>query len=162
MPPSALNADHIRQAFDKAGLPLDPSCAQRLADEIACYGSLDRTIAALSNDDVLGPLKDALALRQIRSERADPALKIARLLQEARDLDARAAPSWAEAAQFHGSGQFRRNQGDHDLADQFLARARAAERWAAALEDKALDLRLQAADLQTGQALRTALRDMAA
>ena len=64
------------------------------------------------------------------------------------DLDARAEPAWAEAAEMHGKAAFRRLQGEHDLAATFQRRAHAAERFAAALEADAFAKRLEAARMQ--------------
>jgi hypothetical protein len=62
-------------------------------------------------------------------------------------------PAWAEAAEFYGKARHRQLQGEAALADDFLHRARAAERLAVALEDGAFAKRLQAA-LLLGQAER--------
>jgi hypothetical protein len=161
MNPRELAAD-IRAAFVQTGRDLPRDRALRLAREIAAYGGLEAAVAALAHDDAFGLLADALAFRAALAERAEPAALIARLLREALDMDARAEPAWAEAAEFHGRARFRAAQGERELAGQFQARALSAERLAAACEDQALAKRLQAARLKPGAGLRAVLFDLTA
>ncbi len=134
----------IMQVLALTGRPAWPCRARATAREIRLYGSLDRAVAALGQDESSRLLSDLLAYRAGLAERADPALRIARLRRDARDLDARAGPAWAEAAEFTGRARYRQLQGDTDLAAAFLRRAEAAERLAASYEDRALALRLEA------------------
>jgi hypothetical protein len=124
-----------------------PRPCEALAAEIARYGGLERAIAALAND-ASALLPQLLAYRAALAEQADPARRIANLRTEAHDLDHRAEPAWAEAAEMHGRAAFRRLQGEHDLAETFLRRAHAAERFAAALEAEAFAKRLEAARME--------------
>ena len=139
------------QVFDAliaVGRPLCMARAQGVAREIAVYGDIDRAAAALGNDGAHARLSDLLAYRAALAERAEPDLHIARLRREAADLDARAEPSWAEAADLAGRAAFRRLQGETDLAALFDRRALASEQVAAELEAKAFAKRLQAAAMQ--------------
>ena len=157
-----LSTDQIIQAFADEARPIDALQAQRLAHELQSYGGLSPAIAALAEDQASGLLADALRLKSLLAERADPALKHARLLRDARDLDARAGPAWAEAADCRGRAAFRRQRGELDLAAALLAQALAAERLAGRFEDEALHKRLRAAGLKAGLDLMEALRDLAA
>jgi hypothetical protein len=143
----------------------NPLPSEALAAEIARYGGLERAIAALAND-ASALLPEALAYQAALAEQADPARRIARLLTAARDLDARAEPAWAEAAEMHGKAAHRRLNGDPDLAQSFLRRAIAAERLAAALEADAFARRLEAARMEASsqrqQELAGLLRALAA
>ncbi len=151
---SPETADDIIQSLQTTGLPATPERARRIADEIQVYGGLDQAIAALANEEASAALADLLAYRAALAEQADPARRIARLRVEAEGLDARAEPMWAESAQFHGRAAYRALQGDPELADQYLSRAQAAERLAAALEAEALAKRLDAAGLVADAAAR--------
>jgi hypothetical protein len=124
---------------------------EALTAEIARYGGLGRAIAALAND-ASALLPQLLAHQAALTEQADPARRIVRLRTEAHDLDHRAEPAWAEAAEMHGKAAFRRLQGEHDLAATFLRRAHAAERFAAALEADAFAKRLEAARMDADAA----------
>jgi hypothetical protein len=140
-----------------AGRPITAPRAGRLADEIAACGGLDQAVQALANDDAFGALGDLLAYRAALAEIADPSILINRLRRDASDLDARAEPAWAEAADLYGRARFRELRGEADLADGFRRRAEAAERLAATLEAEAFAKRLQAARLQAEQAQRQGL-----
>jgi hypothetical protein len=115
---------------------------------------LDAAAAAFANSEAFAALGDALAFKAALAESADPAVLAARLLRDAQDLDARATPIWAEACAFHGRSAYRRAQGETELADQFQARALAAERLAAQYEAEAFGNRLRAAELRTDGELR--------
>jgi len=101
-------------------------------------------------------LADLLAYRAALAEQADPTRRIARLRLEAEGFDARAEPIWRE--EFHGRASYRALQGEQELADQYLRRAQAAERLAAALEAEAFAKRLEASGLMADAAAR---RDLA-
>jgi len=103
-------------------------------------------------------LADLLAYRAALAEQADPTRRIARLRLEAEGFDARAEPIWRESAEFHGRASYRALQGEQELADQYLRRAQAAERLAAALEAEAFAKRLEASGLMADAAAR---RDLA-
>jgi hypothetical protein len=155
-------ADSIFALFVRAEAPFSVERARALAREIMAYGGLEAAIDALAFDEVDTVLSDALAYRALRLEQGNPACRIARLMREAQDLDARAEPAWAQAAELHGRAGYRFKQGDLELAGQFQARALAAETLAAGLEEQALVKRLEAADLKSGMARCRALRDLAA
>ena len=157
-----FSPDQIIQAFSDEAQPIDAVQAQSLARELQVYGGLAPAIAALAEDQAADLLADALRLKSLLAERADPALKHTRLLRDARDLDARAAPCWAEAADCRGRAAFREHRGEPHLAAVLLAQAIAAECLAGRLEDQALDKRLRAAGLKAGLDLANALRDLAA
>ncbi len=137
----------------------DARLSEALAAEIARYGGLERAITALAND-ASALLPEALAYRASLAEQADPARRIARLRTEAHDLDARAEPAWAEAADMHGRAAYRARQGERDLAETFLRRAHAAERFAAALEADAFAKRLEAAGLEVSARGRQEMTDL--
>ncbi len=137
MPPSDDATDAIVALFAQADRPLSVERAQALAREIATYGDLEPAIAALAHDQAFRALDDALAYRALLRERENPGRRIDRLLGEAADLDARADPAWAEAADWHGRAAFRRARGDFELAEQFRARAVAAEHIAGGYEEQA-------------------------
>jgi hypothetical protein len=162
MPHERHSADQIRALFQSAGCSLCAERARRLAEAIASYGDLQATLEGLAQDDAFAVLTDALSYRALLAERDDPSRLIARLLREACDLDARAEPAWSDAAEIHGRAAFRERQGEHELARQFEHRARAAERFAAALEEQAFLKRLQAAQVSADRTLGAALRDLAA
>jgi hypothetical protein len=146
---------HLVQAW----VTSDTHPSSAIAAEIARYGGLAPAIAALAHDG--SPLlTELLAHQAALAEQADPARRVARLRTEAHDLDARAEPNWAEAAEMHGKAAHRRLQGDDDLAQSFLRRAHAAERCAAALEADAFAKRLEAAQLQAGIDRASALADV--
>jgi hypothetical protein len=147
-------AAEVLDAFLSCGRDACPDAARRIAREIAAYGSLEQAAAGLAEDDAHALLSDLLAYRAALAERADPALRLARLYREAADLDARAEPCWAEAAEFAGRAAFRRIQGESDLVSTFERRAAAAEQVAASLEDQAFARRLEAAGLQASLAGR--------
>jgi hypothetical protein len=156
-----LPAPTPAQVFDAltaVGRPLCLARAQGIAREMAVYGGLDRAAAALSHDAAHASRADLLAYRAALAELADPRLHIARLQREAADLDARAEPSWAEAADLAGRAAFRQLQGEFDLAAQFQRRALAAEQTAAELEAQAFAKRLQAASLQADAGHKTELQ----
>jgi hypothetical protein len=140
--------------------PADPRFAERIAREIHAHGDLDRAIAALANDDAHALLSDLLAYRSALGEMADPRRRLARLCQDADDLDARAEPLWAEAANCAGRASFRRSQGETELAVAFQRQAEAAERVAAALEADAFSKRLEAAGLQAALAAQDAFDEL--
>ena len=152
----------ILDLFVHAGRSLSAERAQALAREIATYGGLAPAIAALSHDEAFCALDDALAYRALLNERDDPSRRIERLLAEAADLESRAAPAWAEAAEWQGRAAFRRARGDLELAAQFQARARGAERLAGDCEEQAFEKRLNAAELKADAALYRVLRALAA
>jgi hypothetical protein len=152
----------ILAVFTRGGCPLRPERADALADEIKTYGGLEPAIEALPHDEAYVVLRDALAYRALLHEQCAPELRIGRLLREAQDLDARAAPAWAQAAELRGRAVYRRRQGDIELAAQFQARALAAEALAAELEERALLKRLQAADFKAHGELGRLLQNLAA
>jgi hypothetical protein len=162
MPQARCFANAILAAFDQAGCGLSPERAHRVAGEIVAYGGLDAAIAALAQDEAFEALADALAYRDLLREQDDPQRLLARLLREAGDLDARAEPAWAEAADLRGRAAHRHRQGEMELARRFLDQAQAAERFAAGLEEEAFRKRLRGAELEAGVDLRAALRDLAA
>ena len=162
MPQTRPCPDPILALFQAAGRALPPDRARRLAEALAAYGGLEAAIEGLAQDDAFASLADALAYRALLAERRDPTRLIERLLREARALDARSEPAWAEAAELHGRAAFRQRQGELELARQFERRAKAAEQFAAALEEQALLKRLQAAELSAGRDLCVALRSLAA
>jgi hypothetical protein len=149
-----------------AGRTIDIDHAERLAGEIAARGGLDAAAAALAADESSSLLSLLLAYRAALAEDAEPALRIRRLRLRAQDLDARAMPLWREAADDAGRAAARRLRGEAALADTFARRAAAAEALAAGLEADAFALRLEAARIEAGHALRLdlveALSDMAA
>ena len=154
------SADDIVDILLSVGCPANPRSAAALAAEIRAYGSLDAAVAALVNDGAGQALDDLLALRCALAEQADPALLAERLRLEAETLESRAGAAWAEAAQFHGRAAFRRLQEEFDLADQFQARALAAENLAAACESSAMAKRLEAAALRSAEGRRRELVDL--
>ena len=156
----SMNA--ILVVFEQAGCSLSPERAGRLADQITAYHGLDGAIAALAQDEAFEALADALAYREALRERDDPERHLSRLSREAGDLDARAEPAWAEAAELRGRAAHRHRQGEVELARRFLDQAQAAERFAASLEEQAFRKRLRAAELKCGADLCVALRDLAA
>jgi hypothetical protein len=139
----------------------DAHPCEAIAAEIARYGGLERAIAALANDGA-ALLPQLLAYQASLAEQADPDRRIARLRTEAQDLDARAEPAWAEAAEMHGKAAFRRRQGEAELAAAFLRRAHAAERLAAALEAHAFAKRLEAARMDGDSVRQADLADVLA
>jgi hypothetical protein len=149
--PSPLD---IQAALIAGGRAVDPGQARRLAREIAARGGLDHAAAALAADESAALLSLLLAYRAARAEAVEPALRLRRLERRARDLEARAAPLWREAAEDAGLAAARRLRGESGLADGFERRAAAAEALAAELEAEAFDLRLQAARLEAEQARR--------
>ena len=155
-------ADQIFVQFSEAAISLTYARAQQLAEEIAAHGGLDQAIAELGHDEAAAGLDDALAYRAFLAEGRQPQALISRLLRQARDLDARAEPAWADAGSLRGKAAYRCHQGEHHLAETLLVQARAAERFAAKLEEQAFGLRLQAAGLEAQAALRAALFDVAA
>lgn len=158
-PPSP---QHVLDTFHRAGRSIDAHRAQGVVEAIRAHGALDAAAAALANDERAEALADLLAYAAAIGEARDPALRILRLRRDAEALDARAEPLWREAAEFHGRAAYRRAQGDIALADQFLARAAAAERLAAQLEAEALQQRLQAGALTSGRAFADLLHALAA
>jgi hypothetical protein len=157
-PPAAS----IVRALSSTGRDADPWRAERVARKIAAYGAIDLAVAALAHDEASDLLSDLLAYRAALAELADPALHAARLRRQARDLDARAEPAWAESAEFFGKARHRDLQGECDLAATFLRRAEAAERLAAAMEADAFALRLEAAALEGADLRRQAWREVMA
>jgi hypothetical protein len=149
----ALPSD-IQAVLAAAGRTVDPRQAQRLADEIRARGGLEPAVAALAADESSGLLSLLLAYRAALAEATEPALLVCRLRQRAQDLDARAGPLWREAAEDAGLAAARRLRGEVALAQTFERRAAAAEALAAELEATAFALRLQAARIAAGQALR--------
>ncbi len=117
----------------------------------------DATLRLLAQTD-----QPLLTKRALLNEPNHPDRRIERLLGEAADLDARADPAWAEAADWRGRGAFRRARGDFAQAAQFQARALAAERVAGGLEEQAFRKRLKAAELKADGALCETLRTLAA
>ena len=154
---SHQTTDDVLNTLQTTGRPASLEGARRIINEIGAYGGLDRAIAALANDEAAAALADLLAYRAALAEQADPARRIARLHLEAKGLDVRAEPMWAEAAQFHGRAVYRAQQGDPDLADQYLRRAQGVEGLAAALESEAFAKRLEAAGLIATTAARREL-----
>jgi hypothetical protein len=150
-------AADVLAALTAAGRVADRDAAQAVARVIAAYGDIDRAEAALANDEAHDLLAQLLAYRAAVAELADPVLRIARLEREADGLDARAEPSWTEAAEFAGKAGFRRLQGEGELAAVFQRRTEAAERLAAALEAQAFAKRLEAAGLRAALACRAGL-----
>ena len=144
----------IRATFVAAGRSLGPHQARRLAGEIAARGGLDAAATALAADEASELLSALLAYRAALAETADPALRVRRLKQKARDLDARAEPLWREAAEDAGRSAARRLRGEAALAETFARSAAAAEALAADLEAEAFALRLQAAHIEAGQGRR--------
>ncbi len=154
--------DLILLLFARAGQPLDSARAHALVCEIRTYGDLERAICALAHDQAYAALADALACRALLIEQNDPARLIERFLREARDLDARAEPAWAEAADFSGRAAYCRSRGDCDLADQLDGRARASQSLAAECEEQALQKRLCVAEMTAQSDLPQILCHLAA
>jgi hypothetical protein len=143
-----------------AGRQACPQAAERIAREIETYGDIDRAAAALAHDEAQGLLAEILAYRTALAEQADPRRRIARLQQDAADLDARAEPLWAEAAEFAGRASFRGRQGEAELAALFQQKADVAERLAAELEAQAFAKRLEAARLMAGAGAGAAFQEI--
>jgi hypothetical protein len=160
--PIQSETEAILALFAQAGRPIGGARARALAREISAYGGLEPAIGALAHDEAYVVLKDAMAYRVLLNERDDPGRVIARLLREAQDLDARAAPAWMQAAELMGRAAYRRAQGDGELAEQFQARASAAQALAAGFEEQAFLNRLKAAQLTADVSLYESLRDIAA
>ena len=160
--PSNPLADSIQALFVQAKRSLEPERASALAREISSYGGLEQAIAVLAQDEAYVVLGDALAYRALLIERNEPARLIARLLREAKDLDARADPAWAEAAELSGRAAYCRVQGEPEPAEQFQVRAQAAQTLAASFEEQALLKRLQVAELKADTDLAQVLHDLAA
>ena len=154
--PDPTAAD-VLDALTATGRSADSDAAEALVRVIVAYGGVGRAEAALANDEAHDLLCHLLTYRAAVAELADPALRIARLHREADDLDARAEPAWAEAAEFSGKASFRRSQGERELAGVFQRKTEAAERRAAALEAEAFAKRLQAAGLRASLAWRAQL-----
>jgi len=151
--PDALPSPELLiEALASVGQALPAAQADRLAAEIEACGSVEAACDALADDGDHELLPVLLAFRAALRERADPSLRPARLLREARDIEARAEPFWREAAEFAGKAAARRLRGEAALAAAFEQRAAAAERLAAALEAQALQHRLEAAQLQASAA----------
>lgn len=144
------------------GCPVTGEEAVRLSADLRRHDGPNRLIEALAHDESGRMLILALAWRAYLQEEADPARRVARLQHEARDLDHRAEPAWREAAEMHGKAAARSLRGEHELAADFLARARAAERVAAMLESQAFSKRLEAARLQSRTELCLSLAGIAA
>jgi hypothetical protein len=147
-PPSPAEVLRVLALTGRRSSPQD---AEAVAGAIGAYGSLACAAAALAHDEACDRLTGLLAYQAAIEELADPALRIARLRLQAQDLDARAEPARAEAAEFAGKAAHRRNQGEMDLAQAFAGRARAAERQAAALEAEAYALRREASALAAAE-----------
>jgi hypothetical protein len=156
----------VWDALAATGRAADPEAAEAVCRVIAACGSIDHAAAALAHEEAYGLLSQLMAYRAAIAEQSDPAARIARLHREASDLDTRAEPVWAEAAEFAGKAAFRLLKGESDLAAVFQRRTEAAERVAAELEARAFSRRLEAAGLQASLALRAdlagALRTIAA
>jgi hypothetical protein len=149
----------IQATLAAAGRTIDADQAQRLAEEIRARGGLDPALTALAADESSDLLNLLLAYRAAQAEAVEPALRIRRLKQRARDLDARAEPLWSEAAEDAGLAAARRLRGEPALADTFERRAAASEALAAELEAEAFALRLQATRIEAGQARRLDLME---
>lgn len=162
MSPLDLSAASIVLLFARAGQPLESARAHALSCEIQTYGDLERAISALAHDQAYSALADALAYRALLIEQNDPERLIARLLRQAKDLDARADPAWTEAADFSGRAAYCRSRGDFDLADQLDGRARASQSLAAECEEQAFRKRLQVAEMTAQFDLSRMLRSLAA
>lgn len=162
MSPPGPSADSIVLLFARAGQPLESARAHALSCEIQTYGDLERAISALAHDQAYSALADALAYRALLIEQNDPQRLIARLLRQAKDLDARADPAWTEAADFSGRAAYCRSRGDFDLADQLDGRARASQSLAAECEEQAFRKRLQVAEMTAQFDLSRMLRSLAA
>ena len=140
-------AASIAATLASAGRIVDRKQAEALAADLACYGAVDLTAAALSNDDAFDRLRVALGYKVALAEVANPSGRIARLRTEAADLDYRAAKSMEEGASFAGRAAYRLAQGEHDLAADFQRRADVCERQGATLTDQASELRAEADQL---------------
>jgi hypothetical protein len=163
MPDDHPSPDQILSLFRASGAPLSAQRARRLAEEIAAHGGLDSAIAALDHDQAYQQLDDALAYRALLSEAEVGAQAVIdRLLRQARDLDARADPAWAEAADLRGKAAYRSARGEPRQALWMQAQASAAERFAADLEEQAFRLRLDAARRQAAASVCAILLDVAA
>ena len=149
----------ILAALAAAGRAANPDQAGRLAEEIRARGGLEAAASALAADEASGLLSLLLAYRAALAEAVEPVLRMRRLRQRAQDLDARAEPLWREAAEDAGRAAARRLRGEAALAEIFAARAAAAEGLAAELESEAFTLRLRAARIEAGQALRLDLME---
>jgi hypothetical protein len=147
----------IQAALAAAGRAIGAEQARVLADEIEARGSLDAAAAALAADESTGLLSLLLAYRAAQAEAAEPALRVLRLRQKARDLDARAEPLWREAADDAGRAAARRLRGETALAESFERRAAATEALATELESDAFALRLDAMQIEAEQARRQGL-----
>ena len=148
--PSAFD---IAAALAYAGRAVesDRSCA--LAEEIRARGGIDRACTALAADEsALLPL--LLAYRAALDEGAEPDLRLRRLWSRAQDLETRAEALWCEAAQDAGLTAGRRMRGEPELAEIFERRSAAAETLAAELEAAAFAVRLEAAQMEAGEARR--------
>lgn len=91
-----------------------------------------------------------------------PVASVPRLLREADALDARAVPARAEADEFFGKAAYREQQGEADLAAQFLSIARGAERFAIKLEAEAFAKRLKAAEIAATRVVADGMRSVIA
>jgi hypothetical protein len=149
----------IQAALAVSGQAVAVDQACRLAEEIAARGGLDAAVAALAAEESSGLLSLLLAYRAALAEAAEPDLRILRLRQMARDLEARAEPLWREAADDAGRGAARRLRGEVALAEIFEHRASTAEALAAELEAEAFALRLQAEGLQAERTRRADLME---
>ncbi len=138
----------ILETLAAAGRDACPRTADRIAREITTYGGVDQAATALAHDQAHELLSDLLIYRAALAEQRQPGLRIARLLQEADDLNTRAESRWGQGAEFAGRASFRRRQGDADLAAVFQRKADSAERLAAGLDAEAFGKRLEAAQLQ--------------
>lgn len=149
----------IQAALAAAGRAIGADQARVLADEIQARGGLDAAAGALAADESSGLLSLLLAYRSATAEATEPAMRVRRLRQKARDLDARAEPLWREAAEDAGLAAARRLRGEAALAETFERRAAATEAFAAELEAEAFALRLKAAQIEAGQARRQGLAE---
>jgi hypothetical protein len=150
----------ILDTLAAAGREASQRTAERIAREITTYGGVDQAAAALAHDQAHDLLSDLLIYRGALAERRQPDLRIARLRQEADDLEARAEALWSQGAEFAGRASFRRLRGDADLAAVFQRKADSAERLAAGLDAEAFGKRLEATHMQAALARREAAIQM--
>jgi hypothetical protein len=135
--------------------------AQRIASRVASHGSLDTAILAAHVDFASDEVRDLLAEKARLAEAADPALKAARLILAAGDIEARAKPIMAEGADWAGKAAGRRlladtygggpwAQAERDQAAIFEVKSQVCEALGRQYMEAAWALKLQASDIMAG------------
>jgi len=145
--PDRPTAQEIEAIYAAAERTIDPQVAADAAHFIAARGSLAAARAWINTDAWTATDYVIAALADVHAEAVDPLKRAARMLSEARSLEA--AGQWAFEAhvEFDAKALFQRMNGQLELAEAYRRQADAGLRVYLRKEAESVSLRLRAGEL---------------